>query len=142
MKLKIKRTLLWSCLRVSLCWGVLGLSLPLWAEPDEAQLGKLAGYPLGARWSAMENRVGSWSAMDQVPGVLGQFVRRGDTVSPLPKAVVTPEIKYRYRNIGYSLDEYLERRRITGLLILKNGEIVAERYRYGRGEDARFLSPC
>jgi CubicO group peptidase (beta-lactamase class C family) len=140
MKLKIKRTLLWSCLRVSLCWGVLGLSLPLWAEPDEAQLGKLAGYPLGARWSAMENRVGSWSAMDQVPGVLGQFVRRGDTVSPLPKAVVTPEIKYRYRNIGYSLDEYLERRRITGLLILKNGEIVAERYRYGRGEDARFLS--
>jgi CubicO group peptidase (beta-lactamase class C family) len=34
----------------------------------------------------------------------------------------------------------LQRRRITGLLILKNGEIVAERYRYGRTEDGRFLS--
>lgn len=123
----------------SLAWLGL-LSLPAGAEPDEAQLGKFAGYPLGARWSVMENRVGSWSALDKVPGVLGQFVQRGETVSPLPKAVAAPDIKYRYRNIGYSLDEYLQRRRITGLLILKNGEIVAERYRYGRSEDARFLS--
>ena len=116
------------------------LCFPAGAEPDEAQLGKFIGYPLGARWSTMEKRVGSWSALDRVPGVLGQIVRHGDTVSPLPKALAAPEIKYRYRNIAYSLDEYLERRRITGLLILKNGEIVVERYRYGRSEDARFLS--
>jgi CubicO group peptidase (beta-lactamase class C family) len=110
------------------------------AEPDEDQLGKSAGYPLGARWSTMENRVGAWSALDRVPGVLTQSVSRGETVNALPRAMQPKEINYRYRNLGYTLDEYLERRRITGLLVLKNGEIVAERYRYNRTEDARFLS--
>jgi len=120
--------------------GWLGLWGTCAAEPDEELLGKSAGYPLGARWSAMANRVGSWSALDKVPGVLGQFVQRGDAVSPLPKAANPPDIQYRYRNLAYSVDEYLERRRITGLLILKDGEIVTERYRYGRTEEARFLS--
>ncbi|MBK7118028.1 MAG: beta-lactamase family protein [Comamonadaceae bacterium] len=58
----------------------------------------------------------------------------------LPEAAAPPAIRYRWRNIGYTLDDYLERRRVTGLLILKNGQIVAERYRYGRQDDARFLS--
>ena len=88
----------------------------------------------------MPNRVGSWSALDRVPGIAGQFVKRGEAVSPLPKAIQPPEVKYRYRNGAYTLDDYLERRRVTGLLILKNGEIVAERYRYGRTPEARFLS--
>ena len=122
--------------------GSVGLSLvaAAWAEPDEHALGKSQGYPIAERWYAMENRVGSWSALDRAPGVLTQTVRRGADVSPVPKASQPFEIKYRYRNLGYTLDDYLERRRITGLLILKNGEIVAERYRYGRTEDARFLS--
>ena len=138
MKMNLKETNFLLKMCASLC--LIGASASIWAEPDEALLGKQAGYPIGNRWFSKENRVGAWSAMDKVPGVLGQFVQRGDTASPLPKAVNPPEIKYRYRNLGYSLDEYLERRRITGLLILKNGEIVAERYRYGRTEDARFLS--
>ena len=136
MNLKENKFFMKMC--VTLC--LIGGSASIWAEPDEALLGKQAGYPIGSRWSAMENRVGAWSALDKVPGVLGQFVQRGDTVNPLPKAVNPPDIKYRYRNLGYSIDEYLERRRITGLLILKDGEIVTERYRYGRTEDARFLS--
>lgn len=120
---------------------LMGLSaVPAVAEPDEQALGKAQGYPLGPRWSAMENRVGSWSALNRVPGVLTQTVSKGDAVWPLPKAASPAPIQYRYRNIGYTLDEYLERRRITGLLVLKHGEIVAERYRYGRTEDARFLS--
>jgi CubicO group peptidase (beta-lactamase class C family) len=136
MRLKNNTLVLVFCLVT----GWLGLCGPCAAEPDEDVLGKSDGYPLGARWSAMNHRVGSWSALDKVPGVLGQFVQRGDTVSPLPKAVNPPDLKYRYRNLAYSVDEYLERRRITGLLILKDGEIVAERYRYGRTEEARFLS--
>ena len=127
-------------LGLSLVVGLAGLCSKAAAEPDEDQLGKPAGYPIGQRWFAMENRVGSWSALDKVPGVRTEPVSRGETVSALPKATQPPEVKYRYRNLGYTLDEYLERRRITGLLLLKNGEIVAERYRYGRTEDARFLS--
>ena len=116
---------------------------PAVAEPDEQALGKDQGYPIGtslANWYDMPYRVGSWSALDKVPGVLSAVAPRATMPSPLPKAGQAREIKYRYRNISYTLDEYLERRRITGLLVLKNGEIVAERYRYGRTEDARFIS--
>ena len=119
------------------------LALPALAEPDEQALGKAQGYPVGGNifnWASMPYRVGSWSALDKVPGVLTTPVKPSATPLALPKAAKATEIRYRHRNFGYSLDEYLERQRITGLLILKNGEIVAERYRYGRTEDARFLS--
>jgi CubicO group peptidase (beta-lactamase class C family) len=54
--------------------------------------------------------------------------------------VQPPAINYRYQDKSYTLADYLERQRATGLLVLKNGEIIAEHYRYGRREDARFLS--
>jgi len=124
---------------------LLALLFPLGAaaEPDEDALGKQRGYPVGtdvANWYAMPYRVGSWSALDKVPGVLTRGVARAAAPAALPHAVLPPPIRYRYRNIGYTLDDYLAHRRITGLLILKNGEIVAERYRYGRADNARFLS--
>jgi CubicO group peptidase (beta-lactamase class C family) len=114
-----------------------------WAEPDEALLGKDNAYPVGSggSWYSNPYRVGSWSAMDKVRGLPVRRVARGaGEAVPLPAAKSPPAIRYRFRNLGYSLDEYLERQRVTGLLVIKNGEIVAERYRYGRGENARFLS--
>ena len=115
----------------------------LHAEPDEMALGKAQGYlvaPSRAQGNQMPYRVGSWSAMDRLPGVRVAPVQRGDTVSPLPRAAAVPEIRYRHRNVRYTLDDYLERQRITGLLVVKDGHILVERYRYGRTEDARFLS--
>ena len=132
--------------RPCLAWLAFALALltqPAVAEPDEALLGKPLGYPVGTNtgnWYEPAYRVGSWSALDKVPGVLTRGVPRAATPLALPRAAQPPAIRYRYRNIGYTLDDYLERRRITGLLVLKNGEIVAERYRYGRTDDARFIS--
>lgn len=131
------------------CWPSLPLLLALLAaapvvqaEPDAALLGQDQGYPVGslATWYSQPYRVGSWSAMDRVQGLPTRPVARGSTVSPLPAAAQPAVIRYRYRNLGYTLDDYLERNRVTGLLVLKNGEIVAERYRYGRTPEARFLS--
>lgn len=112
------------------------------AEPDEILLGKDRGYPVGtaSTWYTIPYRVGSWSAMDEVSGVRTRPVRRGPTVSSLPPASQPPAIGWRYQNVGYTLDDYLERQRVTGLLILKNGEVLVERYRYGRSRDSRFLS--
>jgi len=118
------------------------MAAPAHAEPDEDRLGKSQNYPLGtaATWYNNPYRVGAWSAMDKVPGVQTRVVARGQQTSSLPRAAQAPAINYRYRNIGYTLAEYLERQRATGLLVLKNGEIVAEHYRYGRKDDARFIS--
>jgi CubicO group peptidase (beta-lactamase class C family) len=112
------------------------------AEPDEGVLGKAQGYPVGTipTWTQPAYRVGSWSALDQVPGVRVSRVAPSSQVRPLPALAQPPAIRYRYRNIGYTLDEYLDRQRATGLLILKDGQVVAERYRYDRKPEARFLS--
>jgi CubicO group peptidase (beta-lactamase class C family) len=78
--------------------------------------------------------------MDKVPGVKVRVVARPAEASPLPRAASPASISYRYKNTHYALADFLDRQRTTGLLVLKNGEIVAEHYRYGRKDDARFLS--
>ncbi|MCG2594522.1 beta-lactamase family protein [Ramlibacter sp. XY19] len=112
------------------------------AEPDAAQLGQARGYPLGGAttWAQVPYRVGSFSALDQVPGIVVRRVDASTAPQPLPRMADAPAIRYRFRNLDYTLDDYLERQRATGLLILKDGQVVAERYRYGRQPDARFLS--
>lgn len=122
--------------------AMMAAGLPAFAEPDEERLGKSQNYPVGnaSTWYGNPNRVGAWSAMHTVPGIQTRVVSKAASVKPLPKAAQSPPITYRYRNIGYTLADYLERQRATGLLVLKNGEIVAEHYRYGRKDDARFLS--
>ena len=128
------------------CWiaGLLAaLTAPALAEPDEQALGKDQGYPIGtdpANWYSAPYWVGSWSALNRVPGIVSAVAPRAASPTVLPKVAQPPALSYRYRNLSYTLDEYLERRRITGLLVLKDGQIVAERYRYRRTEDARFLS--
>ena len=112
------------------------------AEPDEDLLGKAQNYPVGtaSTWYTNPNRVGAWSALDTVPGIRTRAVARAAQAAPLPLAAQPVEITYRYRNLSYTLPQYLNRQRAVGLLVLKNGNIVAEHYRYGRKDDARFLS--
>ena len=126
----------------SLVAALLLSGMSAYAEPDEELLGKTHNYPLGtaATWYNNPYRVGAWSAMDRVPGVTTRVVTRSSRATALPRASQPAPINYRYRNLSYTLGEYLDRQRATGVLILKNGEIVAEQYRYGRRDDARFLS--
>lgn len=41
---------------------------------------------------------------------------------------------------GITLDQYLERNRVAGLLVLKDGQIALERYRFGNDERTRWVS--
>ncbi|MBM3348036.1 MAG: hypothetical protein FJY55_16335 [Betaproteobacteria bacterium] len=70
--------------------------------------------------------------MEQVAGLRHRRVARGETASPLEKTAQEPAITYRFDNRNFTLDDYLDRRRITGLLIAKDGRILVERYRYRR----------
>jgi CubicO group peptidase (beta-lactamase class C family) len=112
------------------------------AEPDEVRLGKELNYPVGnaINWNQNPHRVGSWSAMDRVPGILTRVVPPSTQPLALPSMANPPVIRYTYQGQPFTLADYLDHRRATGLLILKDGQIVAEHYRYGRTEDARFLS--
>lgn len=137
-----KREFRLSTVLAALAVAALATSPALRAEPHEAILGKANNYPIGSlsTWYSEAWRVGSWSALDKVPGVQTRVVARAAQASPLPRASAPASIAYRYKGASYTLADYLDRQRATGLLILKNGEIVAEHYRYGRKDDARFLS--
>ncbi len=119
------------------------VSLFTHAEPHAERLGSAQNYPVApqiANFVDEPYRVGTWSAGDTVPGAAVRKVPRGDSVSPLPALPAPPIVRYRFRNLGYTLDEYLDRQRVTGLLILKHGQVITERYRYARSADSRFLS--
>jgi CubicO group peptidase (beta-lactamase class C family) len=124
-----------------LAWLALAVLSSVKAAPDEALLGKSAGYPLGSplTWFYDERvRVGSFSHLDEI--LPHYSLAKSPTPLPLPKASSPPAIAYRFGGQDYTLDDFLNHQRITGFLLIKDGEILAERYQYGRTENDRFVS--
>lgn len=135
-------------------WLALGLlaSLPLLAAcaapsipggPDAELLGRGAGYPVApgpGLVAAPRFQVGSWSAYDKVPGTRSAWLPRSANPRSLPRASQSPVIRYRFNNQDLGVDDYLARSRTTGLLVIKNGEIVLERYQYDRNDSHLFRS--
>lgn len=111
------------------------------AAPDEQLLGRDEGYPVAPRpIQSHEQRyiVSSFSGMDRL------FPSCSLAPSPAPMvltAATNPRtIYYRYQGRTYTLDDYMEHQRATAVLVVKDGEIVAERYNYARTADMRMLS--
>ena len=117
------------------------VSISAHAAPDEELLGKSAGYPIGTRttWFFGEHvRVGSFSHLDEI--LPHYTLKQSATPRPLPKAANAPVIAYRLEDKDYSLDDFLDHQRVTGLLLIKDGQVLAERYQYGRTAQNRFVS--
>ena len=110
------------------------------AAPDEEALGKAEGYPICPSLVRAETRclVGLVSHFDEI--FPARKVARGARVRPLKRAAAEPAIQYTYQSRKAGLDDYLTRTRTTGLLILKDDTIFAERYQYDRTADHRMTS--
>lgn len=107
------------------------------AAPDEELLGKDAGYPIGTRstWFVDERvRVGSFSHLDSI--LPFNRLPRADTPRPLSFAASEPAYVY----TGRTIDDFLARRRVTGLMVIKDGVVQVERYQYDRTPAHRLLS--
>ncbi len=129
--------------------SVLGISSIAVAAPDEQKLGKGAGYPVGkaARSSWLEDesmRVGSFTHQGEIPGMYqgkANVLQRADKPMPLPVAAQEPDYRWNIdQTRGLSVDDYLARQRIMGLIIVKDGVVQLERYQYGRKPSHRFNS--
>jgi len=117
------------------------LCQPAHAAPDEDALGKAAGYPVARSVPQAYEQgfiVGSFSAMDSI----APACTLPPSAQPLPLKKAESETVFRYRFDGrnLTLDDYLQRQRATAVLVLKDGEIVAERYNYERTPAMRMLS--
>lgn len=111
------------------------------AAPDEDLLGKAHGYPIApALAQAFQEayRVGSFSAMDTLSAHC--VVEPSTTPLPLPRASSEPAFRYQFDGKTLTLDDYMQRQRATAVLVLKDGQIVAQRSSYNRKPEDRLLS--
>ncbi len=59
---------------------------------------------------------------------------------PLAAAAGGDKLGYRFENQAWTLDDFLAHQRVTGLLVIKDGAILFERYQYDRKPADRFIS--
>ena len=83
-------------------------------------------------------RVGSFSHLDSI--LRHYTLKKAEAPRPLPKISAEPRIEYRFERETLTLDDFLNRQRVTGFLLIKDGEVLAERYQYDRKPDHRFVS--
>jgi CubicO group peptidase (beta-lactamase class C family) len=117
------------------------------AAPDEDKLGKGQGYPIGTArtWFFDESvRVGSFTAQGEIPGISGgkaNVLAPSEAPMALPSTEREPPIRWNVGDLkSLTVDDYLSRQRIMGLLIVKDGIIQVERYQYERKPSHRFVS--
>lgn len=86
-----------------------------------------------------DNQAATYRHVDQLGAT--RVIRRGTTVMPLPAHKLSLEgLKYDFSGRSYSIDDYMQRNRSAGLLILKNGAIALERYAMGNDASSRWTS--
>jgi CubicO group peptidase (beta-lactamase class C family) len=118
------------------------------AAPDEDKLGKALGYPVGnarsGNWFYDESmRVGSFTIQGEIPGIFGgksNVLEASTAPMKLARSDKEPSIRWESGKFRMTVDDYLARQRVMGLMIIKDGVIQLERYQYDRNASQRFLS--
>src|SRR5436305_13034087 len=115
------------------------------AAPDEQRLGSSLGYPVGTakNWYYDESvRVGSFSHQGEIRGVFNGTVhtlKPADYPMPLQRATTEPAYRWQVdQTPELTVDDFLARQRITGLMIGKDGVARVERFQYERKPTDRF----
>ena len=113
------------------------------AAPDEELLGKSKGYPAGTRanwYTDHAVRVGSYTNLEKLFPNQYHVLHKADNPSALGKVTAEPLLQYRFGGRLNTIDDYLARQRVTGLLVIKDGQILVERYQYDRKPTDRLTS--
>lgn len=111
------------------------------AEVDDVVLGKSRSFPAAPSISQASNDdYIVWSNSGGYESFLPfRTVKSGNPTS-LSIAVKPAPISYEFMGKTLSLKDYLDNRRITSLLIIKDGVVHHEQYQYNRNDRHRFNS--
>ena len=112
--------------------------------PDAERYGAAQGFPVPNSALARQQgnpyhpkyRVGAFSHFDEIYPT--RLVSRAAMPSMYRRTPV--DFRYRFQEKQSSLNEYLSRNPVTGLLIAKDDRILFEHYQYGRTDRNRLIS--
>ncbi|MCC5982287.1 MAG: serine hydrolase [Oceanicaulis sp.] len=84
-----------------------------------------------------EQYVTTFQRMDEI---LPNAVISATNGAPLPRNLQPLEVTYEWEGEIRSLDDYLDAARVTGLTVLRDGEVIHQRFFHGADEATRFTS--
>ena len=107
------------------------------ASPANAQAPVSARIPMMLIWTPAQQR--QWyPAMETAFEV--RTVARGDRVRPLPMAAHQIAPTYEFQGKSWTVDDYMAAYSVSGLLVLKDGKVLLERYGLGHKPGDRWTS--
>lgn len=69
-----------------------------------------------------------------------RVIKRGHAVYPLPSAEKPLTVTYQVKNETITVNEFMRRNDVTGLLLIKDGKIILEKYGSGNTEKTKWPS--
>jgi len=88
-------------------------------------------------WTPAEQLIGYRSIEKIFPT---RVVKRGPTVTPLPRETAPFDVSYADGGEQLNVDRFMEKHRVSGLIIVQHGRVLLERYGLGRKETDRWTS--
>jgi CubicO group peptidase (beta-lactamase class C family) len=130
---------------------ILACAVPAFAEdasspsfsdsgPDADLYGKPDRYPIGNRFTFTQQRylVGAFSHFDQF--LPSRTAHHSAQAFVYKRSNEGSALKYEYEGATRTIQDYLNRNPVTGLLIAKDDTILFESYQYGRTDRDRFIA--
>jgi len=118
------------------------LSALAWADApyiDPADYEKYFGAPENVLFWTPEQQVAGYRNIDKI--VWNRTVPAGNSPYPLPTSLQDLDgVMVATDDVAMTVDEYVRQGNVAGLIVVKNGEIVYERYELGNTEKSRWIS--
>ena len=91
-------------------------------------------------WTPAETQVG-FRSIDKVMPQLTRTVKRGEKIRALPTAPGQAlDIHFEHEGVSFTTDSYMEKNRVSGIIVVKDGQVLLERYGLGRKPEDRWIS--
>lgn len=116
---------------------ILALALALAAGGAQAQQPLKPGTPSILQWTPEQQK--AWYPAIETVYRVGT-IKRGSKVHPLPPAGRTIAPTFSYGGKDFDVDSYMAAYNVSGILVLKDGKVLLEKYGLGRKPEDRWTS--
>lgn len=116
---------------------LIAAALALAAGPALAQTPLKPGTPSILFWDGPQQAVG-YRTIEKIYKT--HTIKRGAKVHPLPKAARQVDPRWSFDGKDWTIDSYMAANRVSGVLAIKDGKIVLEKYGLGRKPTDRWTS--